>query len=333
MSVQVQVARSAHVPAMAALVAGRVRRLRVAHPDVPATFEASPAVQEVLAPLVTAGQAVVAMAGDEVVGHLAWQELPTFRRAARRAAYVPEYGNAVAHPTDALREALLAGAAQLWDLSGRQVVSVTELHDGIDVGNVDRDSDDGSTVGAHQHWVRNGFGCFLHDAVRACTPIHAPLPAGVHIRPATAGDLVALVALDREHCAHYSRPPVFMVPPEPADAAELARLLAHDPTSVWLAITSTGPQAFIRAEVGAHDTSQLLQGPDSVVVNGVYVRPSLRTAGVGAALLDAVLCDHQRRGTARLILDYETINPPARRFWPRHTTAVTTGYWRVLERC
>ncbi|MEQ1699092.1 MAG: hypothetical protein ABMA25_03230, partial [Ilumatobacteraceae bacterium] len=61
-------------------------------------------------------------------------------------------------------------------------------------------------------------------------------------------------------------------------------------------------------------------------------RPAARGRGVAAALFDATLRHHADRGIPRLAFDYETINPTASAFWPRHLTTVARSSMRVLER-
>ncbi|MDO8361721.1 MAG: GNAT family N-acetyltransferase [Actinomycetota bacterium] len=321
MAVTISPVAPEHLPQMAAMVARRVAALRVAVPTVPPAF-ADPAVaQAALARMCTAHRGLVALTTDgTVAGHLCWHDLDGFRRTTRRTAWIPEYGcvvePAAAQPGAHVRDLLYRAAAQQWDASSRQLLAVTQL-----VGEPDAD----------EHWIENGFGRFLADGVRPCRPIGATLPLGVTVRPATHSDLARLVQLDDEHCSHYGRPPVFMVPPQPATAAELSALLAGD-TVLWVAADGDGPQAFLRAELGADSSCELLQGADTLAVTGIYTRPAARGRGVGAALFDAALRHHAARGVPRTGFDYETINPTARAFWPRLVTTVARSYMRALER-
>lgn len=307
-----------HVPQMAAAVAHRVATLRRDVPAVPPAFSEPGHVATALTRLVADGHGVVALTPTgTVLGHLCWREFASMRRAPRRAAYIPECGGAVAPDAPAgTREDLFRAAAEQWDATGRQVIAVTEL-----VGEPTADA----------FWLDNGFGRFLHDGVRPCTPIDAPTPAGFVIRPANVDDVERLVQLDVEHCAHYGLPPTFMVPPVPATADELGELLTRD-TVLWVAADHDGPQAFLRAEQGADSCSEFLQADDTVGITGIFTRPAARGRGVAAALLDAALRHHAARGIPRFAFDYETINPTARAFWPRHLATVARSSMRVLER-
>jgi GNAT superfamily N-acetyltransferase len=320
MAVRIQPFEATHAPHAAALVAARIEHLRTTVPAVPPDFTDPARVEAAFAPSLADGNGVVALATDgSVVGHLCWHEYPTIRRVPRRAVHIPEFGSSLAaHAPAGTRDLLFAAAAQAWDRTARQAVAVTQL-----VGE----------PAADEFWIDNGFGRFLHDGVRPCTPIDAAAPPGFVVRPATPDDLDALVQLDREHCAHYALPPTFMVAPAPATVDELAPLLAVDTNPVfWIAADHDGPQAFLRAEQGVDSCSRFLQTPDTVAITGIFTRPAARGRGVAAALLDAALRYHAARGIPRFAFDHETINPTARAFWPRHLTTVARSYLRVFER-
>ena len=319
MAAHVRPLQSEHVPAAAAVVARRVAELREAVPALPPTFAINANVEAALTRLLDAGHGLVALADDgSVLGHLCWREFATFRRAPRRAAYVPEYGSALAtHAPPTVRHQLFTAAAEQWDASARQVVAITQL--------------DGDPT-ADEYWVANGFGRFLQDGVRPCTGLEVSTPDGYEVRPATVDDLDRLVQLDGEHCRHYGEPPVFMVPPQPATAEELAPLLTGPP-AVWVAADDHGPQAFLRTEVGGDSCSEFVCAPDTMAVTGIFTRPAARGRGVGVALFDAALRHHATQDIPRAGFDYETINPTALAFWPRLVTTVARSYMRVLERC
>lgn len=319
MAVSIHPIQRAHVPSVAAAAARRVAALRAVVPEVPPDFTDPSRVAIALEPSVAHGHGVVAISPDgTVVGHLCWHEYPSMRRVPRRAARIPEYGCTVepGAPADT-RDRLFQAAAERWDTTSRQVIAVTEL-----VG----------TAAADEFWIDNGFGRFLHDGVRPCTPIDAPTPPGFVIRPARPDDLHRLVQLEVEHSAHYGLPPTFMVPPRPATAGELSELIGHEHPVLWVAADHDGPQAFLRAEQGVDSCCEFLQTADTVAVTGIFTRPLARGRGVAAALFDAALRHHAAQGIPRFAFDHETINPTARAFWPRHLITVARSYMRVLER-
>jgi GNAT superfamily N-acetyltransferase len=303
-----------HLPVVAERVAARVRSLAERVPALPRVFTSRASVAEAVEMLVGDDHCLIALDGDDVVGHIGWFEFPTFRRAQRRAVWIPEFGIS-ADSVEAL-EALHLMASHRWAESARQVISVTLL------------ADDAS----HEDWwVTNGFGRMLHDTVRPCGPIEHAHIVGLRVRAATVHDTARLEALDVEHCAHYGRPPVFMVPPEPTTAGEWAALVHSSPEAVWVADAGADLVGFIRFEPST-DGLRMLRSPDSVTVTGIYTQPAVRNLGLATALLSAGMAAHHQRGVQRVAIDHETTNPPALHFWPRHTTTVAIGLMRVLER-
>jgi GNAT superfamily N-acetyltransferase len=304
----------AHLPALAEWVAGRVRTLRALVPALPDTLTTPEAAGRALATLVDDGHLLVAVRGDTVLGHLGWYEFPSIRRASRRAAWIPEIGLGTDDPTTL--ERLFLAAAEMWEGTARQVVTATVLEG--DQPLVD-------------WFTANGFGRFLHDTVRPCTPIDHARPIGVTVRAATIDDALHLALLDTEHCAHYGRPPVFMVPPAPTPAPGWVTAIEHMPHAVWVAVYDGRPMGFVIFQPTSEGLA-IQQAPDSVTVTGIYVRPALRGHGVAAALLSAGMAALATDGIRRVAIDHETTNPPARHFWPRHTTTIAASFMRVLER-
>jgi GNAT superfamily N-acetyltransferase len=302
---------SAHVPGIAASTAGRIRSLRNRIPALADTLITDDAAIEALTEL---DHCLVALDGADVVGHLGWFEFPTFRRASRRAVWIPEVGLS-ARDLDVL-ELLYIDAAHRWADTERQVVSVTLL-----VGDEPTE----------QWWVTNGFGRFLHDTVRPCEAIdHRPVP-GIAVRAATIDDAPRLEVLDTEHCAHYGSAPVFMVPFVPTSAAGWAAMVTAAPDAAWVADDGSELVGFVRFEPTA-DGILTLRVPDSVTVTGIFTRPAARGQGLATALLSAGMAAHRQRGIRRVAIDHETTNPEARHFWPHHTTTVAVSLARVLER-
>jgi len=113
---------SAHVAPLAASMAARVRAVRDRIPalaDAPSTDDAASAT------LAELHHCLVALDGADVVGHLGWFEFPTFRRAPRRAVWIPEVGHS-ARDLDVL-ELLYLEASHRWADTQRQVVMLRDV--------------------------------------------------------------------------------------------------------------------------------------------------------------------------------------------------------------
>lgn len=308
-----------HLAAAAELFAAGVGRLRAAVPALPDTLTDPTAAAALQRPLLTSGRAVAAMDGGSLVGFLAWHVVEGFRGTGRTGAYVPVHGHgAVPHRVAEVYPALHRAAAQQWDAAGCEVHCVTVLADQQD------------TI---HRWFVNGFGMFLHDGIRAtAAPLaQRPLPSGVRLRPAVAADADALAALDTEHRAHYSAPPVNMAPQPGDTAAEIAALVARPPAGYWLAEVDGRPEAFLRFEPTADGATAIVHSPTTIALSGAFTRPALRGRGIAAALLQAALADYAGRGFTRMSVDYETVNPTALAFWPARFDTVAVSLMRVPE--
>ena len=300
-----------HRSVIAERVAARVRILIERVPLVPDTLSDATSARAARARL--GDRLLVAISNDGIVGHLGWHDLPNARRTGRPGAWMPEFAHGA--EADAVRDALFAHAALEWQRSGRQTLMVSTLVDDT-----------------RDWWHLNGFGTFLHDTVLRPAPLGVGDAAGAIVRPANATDATALAELDVEHCAHYARPPTFMVAPEPWNAARWMQFVADHPGLTQIALQQGAPCGFIRLEFDAADLL-LLESAGSVTVTGIFVRPDVRAAGVGAALLSHGAAAAGTAGARVVTADHETTNPTARRFWPRHATTVAVSMMRVLERC
>jgi GNAT superfamily N-acetyltransferase len=184
---------------------------------------------------------------------------------------------------------------------------------------------------AEKTWFWNGFGLIVVDAVRPIQPLNMPLPTGLQIRGARSGDAHALAELDAEHCAHYTRSPIFMPPRAASDAAEYTAFLARPKNSIWLALDGEIPVGFIRYEAYDFDGVAIVESDDAIAINGAYVRPAYRGRRVAAALLDAALRDYQARGFTFCAVNFESFNPEAAGFWMTYFQPVCLSVARVPE--
>jgi len=313
-----------HHDAIVRMVAGRIAALRAvvtAIPDRMIRHDAlcDPLADE-LAPLLRPDRCRVAVRGTTVVGFLSWHETPNLRGTGCPGAWSPAHGAAVhraEHAPAEVHEALYEAAARAWAASGRAVLSGSVLR------GHDRE---------HQTWVINGFGRFLHDAVIPLPPARTIRHTDMTIRRATLDDVPVLADLEREHSAHYTDPPVFMVPPEPADADELVAFLGAEPNSIWVAADDVGPQAYLRFEARSDGATPILHSPTTISITGAFTRPELRGRYVADALLLTAMTHYAALGFERVAIDHETTNPPARRFWGPRSQLVAVSYLRVLER-
>lgn len=316
-SIQIVPLESNDLPAAAELFTHNYRRLRQAVPALPLGFAQPAGLIERLQSMVAAGRLLAAVQAGRLLGYLSWYLVDGFRAAARRAAYCPVWGHAVVEGQEAaVYSALYAEAARLWLQAGRNTHALTFLAG-------DR---------AQQNlWFWNGFGLAVVDAVRDMQPLGVECPSELVVRIAEAADAEALAALDREHCQHYTQPPVLMAARLIEDAAALASFIAQPGCSIWLAEWAGQPAGFLRFAAGELDMADIVQGQDTVGITGAYTRPEFRGCGIAPALLDAALSHYSALGFGRCAVDFESFNPQAAGFWPRYFTPVCYSVIRVPE--
>lgn len=308
---------AAHLPAAAALFTANLRRQRTLTPALPTLLEDDSLVIEKLTWLLGAGPAFAALNAGELIGFLGTILAPHFRNTARKGAYVPEWGHAVAPGrTAAVYPALYRAAAAQWADEHCQVHAISILaHDRAAV----------------DQWFWQGFGLTVVDAVRPVQPL-AALPASpLTIRKAAPADAPLLAALDAEHCRHYTASPIFMAPPHQCTAAEFAAFLARPHNAAWLALDGATPAGFLRFDGYEVDGVGILEGEQTVFINGAWLRPTYRGQRLTPAMLDAALRDYAGQGFTCCAVNFESFNPEAALFWPRYFDAVCLSLTRIPE--
>ena len=140
----------------------------------------------------------------------------------------------------------------------------------------------------------------------------------ITVRPATAADLDALVALNAVVQALHVRlePDVFKAE---VDAAALrvffAALIDKTETSLLIAEMRAEPVGYLWYEVQDRPPTILTQARRRLYVHHVVVREPARRSGVATALLRAVEAEAAARDVDRLALDTWTRNAEALRFF------------------
>lgn len=105
---------------------------------------------------------------------------------------------------------------------------------------------------------------------------------------------------------------------EGQDAAAFARrfamLLARDDTLALLTGPVDDPTGF--AWVTFHPTPYA-EGP-LVQLEELYVRPALRSGGIGTAIIAALRAESRRRGALEVLINVDADDTDTRRFYERH---------------
>jgi len=309
--------RQEYLGEAAALFVQAYRKQRSKTPLLPELMEDTARVEAMLAGLMESCPGVAALDRSRLVGYMGWFLVERFRGTERKGAYCPEWGHAlVAEAGEEIYRAMYRRAAAQWSAAGCQVHAITLLAQ-------DR--------AAERAWFWNGFGLTVVDAVRPVRPLGIASPSALDVRQATQEDVDALAALDAEHWQHYVRSPIFMVPHPATDAAGQAEFLARPKNSVWLALEGDVPAGFMRFEGYDFDGVAIVESERTISITGAYVRPAFRGRKVATYLLDAALRDYSTRGFTCCAVNFESFNPEAVSFWPKHFEPVCLSVVRVPE--
>ena len=314
-----------HLAGAVTLFRARLRRLRRLVPSLPARLTQERPARELLAGFLRADRCLVALEDGRMVGYLGWREYESFRGVPSRAAYSPEFGHAAAWGREVeAHRALYREASARWFDAGCRIHCLTDL------------AGDGAL---ERFWFTSGFGGLGQDALRPLpgppvldSPARLVTGRGLRVRAAEPADIPALVRLDAEHVRHYADPPVLMMPRPAETEDDLAAFLSRPPNAYWLVEAAGEPQGFLRFEAASHGAVRISLAPDTISITGAFVRSAWRGRGAATAMLAGAVVDHAAQGFRRMAVDYETINPEALDFWPRHFAVVASSYVRVPER-
>ena len=96
--------------------------------------------------------------------------------------------------------------------------------------------------------------------------------------------------------------------------------------------TSAGtPVAYLLLGPASKNASTIIRDEGTSSITGAYTQPEARGAGIATALLKHGLAWAIERGYTRCAVDFEPMNPQARRFWVRHFTPVSYALERHID--
>lgn len=301
--------RPEYLEAAAGLVAARYVTLRSQVPSLPARYEDPGTLAHLLHELgETAG--VAALQADRLVGFMTGFVLPEF--LGKRSFYSPEWANGT-EPGNSreIYEEMYRHASARWIADGCPVHAVTLMAN-------DREGIEG--------WQWLGFGLAAVDGVRNL----APLPGGaadLDVRQAGPQDAAEVAALGQALEQHIAAPPVFW----PHDARDYHAWLQLPDCAAWLAYQGDEAVGCLGLELGRAGGCQIVQDEETAGVTIAYVREDARRRGVTTALLNQALAWLKAHGYERCAADWEPMNPPANRYWPKRFEVVCYSLIRWID--
>lgn len=263
------------------------------------------------------GPGVAAVADDgTLMGYIIGSPAANLR-GTQKGVHVPEWANAALGPDRyGLIRALYTEIAALWVENGcfTQVISLY-AHDHVSLDT----------------WFHTAFGMICGDGVRDLTPIVGPMAEGIDIRLATLDDIDLLLPIVHEHSRYYPTSPLFMPLLGLDDRAHYEEWLQKEHHRFWLALDQGVPIGYFESTPAHGGACELIRDSGTCSICGAFVKPNLRTAGVGAALLNRVIAWAKDNGYTRCAVDYETHNIHGSRFWQKHFTPVTASVIRAVD--
>lgn len=298
----------AHREPAAALLAARGSVERALDPALPAWLADPAAALGEIERMLAAPRAegLAALQGGELAGFLIGAiEFPS-PLSHRSLMDPPRAGWITCHAADPARaaesyRALYTVLAERWIAAGSFA-----HHIGIRAG--DRTALDA--------WFTLGFGQIAAHAVRNMQPLAgAAPPPGVTIRAATADDLDRMLQFTDAVNRHQAASPMFSpyLPETLPDVRHELEALLTDPNCGAVLAERDGRL------VGGYSFGPPpveMVAPERVIfVLDAWTAPEERGHGLGAALLDAVLCWGRERGVEWCQLNFLSANLPGARFW------------------
>ncbi|HNS51578.1 MAG TPA: GNAT family N-acetyltransferase [Anaerolineae bacterium] len=300
--------RPEHLEAAAGLVAARCGALRSQLPSLPTRYEDAGVVADMLRELDwTAG--VVALQAGRLLGFMTGFVLPEF--LGKRGFYSPEWANG-AQPGKSreVYEEMYRCASPRWiaDRCPVHAVTLADDHQGI------------------EGWQWLGFGLAAVDGVRDLSPVQGGR-ANLSLRQAGPEDAGELTALDQALAQHMAAPPVYWT----HDAEDRCEWLRDPDHIAWLAYEDEEAVGCLGLELGRAGGCQIVQDEKTAGITIAYVREGARGKGITTALLNQALAWLRGHGYERCATDWEPMNPPANRYWPKRFEVVCYSLMRWID--
>jgi len=268
----------------------------------------APALPEIqvpdLLPFAQNNLGVAAFEGDTMLGFLCAQGpfKNAFGTTPVKGIYSPVHANAAAGDKARVYHRMYQAAAQKWVNAGALSHAVTlYAHD----------------EAAKRAWFTYGFGMRCIDAIKLIEPSEAEGDF-FELPRERFGDIQKLsMALYR----HMGASPFFLNKRFSPDNQEDARFF----------VARQGNRLVAHLKIREIGETFIGRAPDMMNVREVYALPETRGTGLYANLLRYAEATLAKEGYTRLGVDYESFNPTALYFYPKHFTAYTNSLVRRID--
>ena len=256
--------------------------------------------------------AIVAKIDDNVVGYMAWMY---FDFHSERTAFLPIVGNAaVAENENVIFHEMYLVASKKWIQDDRFNHLWMTFYD---------------DVGLQERLYNLGFGSYVIDACRQTDPQTLTSTLTYRITEATQDDVDEVLAMENESEDNLSRPPVFLVR-EHWKRDEIIKLINDD--KIFIAWDNDRAIGMMSVDINKKHHFEHLTIANSAGSLCAYIRPEYRRKGVGTQILHSV-CEYcHKNGKPFLHVSFESANPDAIRFWPKHFKPAIRSVRRGINR-
>ncbi len=257
--------------------------------------------------------AIVARSGDRLLGYLAYDEFPFH---GEKTVFCP----AIAH--GAIGEYREETYRSLYEFSSREWVNRNVLNHMWTIFHNDNE--------LRAILYDLGFGSYLVDAF-ARTSKRVVTGQGHDITRAGPQDAETLCGLVEESREYYRSAPLFLVRDQCSldDILEILRK-----SNVFMAWEGGEAVGFINVSVSQKNNAIDLSEKRCALVDeiGAYIKPEYRSLGLGKGLLQHVFDFCSNNGINCIHVDFETANPFANRFWPKHFDPMLLSVRRPINK-
>ena len=303
-----------HIGSAVGLVSTRYRQLCGKVPALPARYAYASTLSGLFAELLKTGSGAAAIREGSLIGFITAWRLASF--LGRPSSFSPEWANTVAG-TEGRRvnEALYTHLAPTWRAHGFDTHWISLL------------ADDAAGL---ECWQWLGFGMVAADAVRSLDPVSPANSSAIGVRQAGPGDLETVLSLDRALFRHIAGPPIYLMDDEWPTRAEYEAWLNDPQVAVWIAEPAGEAIGFLTIGPGVQDACTIIRDEGTASVIAAFTVEEVRGKGIATGLLNRALGWAKDHGYERCAVDFEPMNPQARRFWTRHFDPVAYSVVRHM---
>jgi len=302
---------AAHAERAAGIALNNYEKERVCSPALP-ILETVPN----LAPFAENNLGVAAFEGDEMQGFLCavGPFENTFRSTDAVGVFSPMGANgAVGGNREGIYARMYQAAGEKWARAGASSHAVClYAHD----------------AEAQRQFFRYGFGLRCIDAIRDIKEMDAPPCAGYEFMELAGNGIFRILQLENMLNAHMAACPSFILR-RPNTAESFEEDVARCKPFVFAALKEERAVAYIGAEPGGE--TFIRDTPGYLHIMGAYCMPEHRGKGLSRTLLAMMMKKLKALGYTRLGVDFESINPTAYGFWPKHFDTYTHSVVRRID--